>query len=98
VKRSIRYGIEQGVLKDDPLRGMRKDRPLRRERLIDAAERKLIFDSVHDRAFREFLFALQESGTRPGEVRKRRVNTSTSIRAYGFSDNTKRCGQPGARA
>lgn len=70
VKRAINFCLVQGVLKEDPLKGLRKDRPLRRERLLEPEERKEIFAAINDREFREFLFALQETGARPGEIRK----------------------------
>jgi integrase len=88
VKRAIHYAIAQGVLKDDPLCGLKKDRPLRRERLLTPAERKQIFDAIPDQPFREFLFALQESGARPGEVRRvTRAHVNLDAGVWVFHDH-----------
>src|SRR5437868_1359411 len=68
--------------------GLKQDRPLRRERLLHAGERKFIFESIPDPAFRQYLFALQESGARPGEVRKlSREHVNLQIGAWVFQQH-----------
>jgi integrase len=70
VKRAFNHALDQGLLKDNPFQRLRKDQPLRRERIVEPGEREKIFGAIRDRAFREFLFAITETGARPGEVRK----------------------------
>ena len=97
VKRAIHYGVEQGVLKEDPLAGLKKDRPLRRERLLDAGERKLIFESIPDLAFRQYLFALQESGLGRAKSASSPASTSTSKSVRGCSSSTRPRARPAGR-
>lgn len=82
VKRAFHYAIDQGLLKENPLAALKKDQPLRRERLVEDAERKQIFAAIRDREFREFLFAMQETGARPKEIRtltRERVDLSAGV-------------------
>ncbi len=69
VKRAFNYAEAEGLIAASPLRGLKKPKGRARERVLDAAERKAIFDAVADREFKWFLFAMQETGCRPGEVR-----------------------------
>ena len=49
---------------------MRKPPAVRRERILTAAERADLFAAIKDKEFKDFVFALQETGCRPGEIRK----------------------------
>jgi integrase len=97
VKRAIHYAIAQGVLADDPLKALKKDRPLRRERIVTDEERTLIYRAVKDQSFQEFLFALQESGARPGVVRRvsrEHVNLGAGVWVFGEHKTKGATGRP----
>jgi integrase len=70
VKRGLNWCVEQGVLTRNPLRDMKKPRERRRERILSAEERQAIVAAVKDKAFLRFLYALGQTGARPGEIRK----------------------------
>jgi integrase len=72
VKRAFAFAVEQGLLREEHngVRRVKKPSPNRRERLLTPEERSGILAGVKDRPFREFVFAMQESGCRPGEIRK----------------------------
>ena len=48
---------------------MKKPRERRREKIITAEERQRIVAAVKDEAFTRFLYALGQTGARPGEIR-----------------------------
>jgi integrase len=57
-----------GHLEADPLAGMARPTPRRREAILTDEQVGAILAAVRDRAFRDFLTALRETGARPGEV------------------------------
>ncbi len=69
VKRAFNWSEAEGVLKSNPLKGVKKPPQPGRSRIVSEAEKKEILAAIKDRQFREFVFAMQESGARPGEVR-----------------------------
>ncbi len=69
VKRALNWCVEQGVLTRNPLRDMKKPRERRREKILTAEERQRIVAAVKDKAFTRFLYALGQTGARPGEIR-----------------------------
>ena len=60
---------EQGLIVTDPFAEVSVPKGGRRERILTEAERKEILVAIRDREFREFVFAMQSTGCRPGEVR-----------------------------
>src|SRR5262245_2107039 len=70
VKRAFNWADEQGVLRPNPLKGLRKGPPKRRERTLTPEEREQILRAGRGRPFKEFLQAMQETGCRPSEVAK----------------------------
>lgn len=69
IKRAFAWAQAEGLLKENPLRSLKKPPVSRRERALTHAERAAIFASYPSwDPFRDFLVALQESGARPGEV------------------------------
>lgn len=70
VKRAFNYAEAEGVIAASPLRKVAKPRPKARDRVLSAGEREEILAAIKDREFRWFVFAMQETGCRPGEVRK----------------------------
>ncbi len=70
VKRAYNWAEAEGVLTGNPLKRVKKPAPVRRERVLTPEERTRVFAAILDQEFRDFVFALQETGCRPGEVRK----------------------------
>ncbi len=68
VKRAFAWAVAQGLLAKSPFPGVKVGRANRREHLLSKEDRERILAAVPDRAFREFLTALQETGCRPSEV------------------------------
>ncbi len=70
VKRAFNWATGEGILKENPLRGMKKPQANRRERILTAEEWEELFAAVLDQEFKDFLTAMRETGCRPGEVRR----------------------------
>jgi integrase len=69
VKRVYHWGVAEGYLDFTPLAGQRKPPGERREVILSQEQRSIIFATVKDRRFRDFLLLIQETGARPQEVR-----------------------------
>lgn len=74
VKRAFAWGKAEGLIADDPIAHIKNPAITRRERVISPEERKQILDAIKDKAFRNFLTALLDTGCRPSEVA--RVNSA----------------------
>jgi integrase len=70
VKRAFNWAAAEGLLPQNPVRTVKKPPPARRERILTPEEWAEMFAAVVDQEFRDFLFAMRETGCRPGEVRK----------------------------
>ncbi|MBI1902910.1 MAG: site-specific integrase [Planctomycetes bacterium] len=68
VKRALNWAASEGLIRDNPIRAVRKPPPNRRERILTPDECAAIDKIVRDDAFKNFLFALRQTGCRPGEV------------------------------
>jgi integrase/recombinase XerC len=69
VKRAFNYAYGEGKIEANPLRTVKKPPPRARERFLTREERQKIFDNYPEGdCFRDFLFALEQTGCRPGEV------------------------------
>ena len=68
VQRTCNWAISQGLIANNPFRGIKKPGSKQRTRILTKDERKAIMETVRDESFRDFLFALQETGCRPSEV------------------------------
>jgi integrase len=69
VKRAFTWAADEGLIEANPVKKLRKPPPTSRDRILTPEERWRI--AANYRAgdpFRDFLFALQETGARPGEV------------------------------
>jgi integrase len=68
-----------------------------RDRILTPEERKEILAAIRDQPFREFVFAMMETGARPGEVRKvtaAHVNLDLGIWVFKEHKTAKRTGKP----
>jgi integrase len=70
VKRAYNWAESEGLLNHNPMKRVKKPAPVRRDRILTPGERAEILAAIKDQEFRDFVFALQETGCRPGEVRK----------------------------
>ena len=70
VKRTFNWAEAEGVIASNPIRKVKKPTQKARSRIVAPAERKEILGAIKDGQFRQFVFAMQETGARPGEVRK----------------------------
>jgi integrase len=69
VKRAFNYAYTEGKIDANPLRTVKKPPAKARDRFLTREERHQIFDNYPaGDCFRDFLFALEQTGCRPGEV------------------------------
>ncbi len=66
LKRAYNWCEEQELIPTNPIKKVKKPKAVRRERILTAEERMDVFQAIRDREFRDFVFALQETGCRPG--------------------------------
>lgn len=69
VKRALNWCVEQGVLGKNPVAKMKKPKERRREVTLTDEQRRAIVAAVKDEAFLHYLYALGQTGARPGEIR-----------------------------
>ncbi|HLJ96864.1 MAG TPA: tyrosine-type recombinase/integrase [Gemmataceae bacterium] len=68
VKAAINYCVKQGHIEKNPIAHMQKPSCAVRERIMTPEEQNILFASVRDKRFKDFLLALHESGARPSEI------------------------------
>jgi integrase len=69
VKRAFNWAADEGLITSSPVKKMQKPSATARDRVLTPEERQQIFSNYPEGdSFREFLFALQETGARPGEI------------------------------
>ena len=67
--RYFSWAVEQGILPKNPLAGMKRAKPMPRQRAITDGEYLAMLRAT-DSDFRRLLFALRQTGARPGELRE----------------------------
>lgn len=68
IKRAFNWATDEGLLERNPIKKVKKPPVLRRESVLAPEEQRAIRAATEDGAFGDFLFALLETGCRPGEV------------------------------
>jgi integrase len=69
IKRAFNWAVEQEILASSPIKKIKKPKMRARERFVTPEERQKIFDNYREGdCFRDFLFALNNTACRPGEV------------------------------
>lgn len=68
VKRTFEWARKEGLVAKNPFADVVVGKTGKRSRVLTKAERNEIVSAIGDRRFREFVFALQETGCRPCEV------------------------------
>ncbi|HTI50207.1 MAG TPA: hypothetical protein VL475_04625, partial [Planctomycetaceae bacterium] len=69
VKRAFLWAVSEGHLERSPVANVKKPPAKSREVVLTAKQRRLIFATATDAAFRDVLNLIQETGARPQEVR-----------------------------
>lgn len=69
VKRAFNWAVDEGLLGDSPVKKLKKPPMPARDRFLTVQERGKIVDNYrHNDPFRDFLFAMEQTGCRPGEL------------------------------
>jgi integrase len=68
LKRVLNWATDEGLIPANPLKNVKKPTVKHRERILVPAEQKVIAEAPRDEAFKQFLFALEQTGCRPGEL------------------------------
>jgi integrase len=68
IKRLFNWAVEQKLLEANPLKSMKRPPRRRRNRTLAPQERDFLLEHIPDEQFRDYFFALLETGCRPGEV------------------------------
>jgi integrase len=69
VKRAFNWAVDEGLIPVSPVKSVKKPPQRARERFLTQEERQQIFDNYPEGdCFCDFLFALEQTGCRPGEV------------------------------
>src|SRR5438128_1432041 len=70
VKRVFNWADAEGVLQPNPIKNVKKPAQRHRDRVLSLQERIDILQAIKDQSFRDLVFAMMETGARPGEVRR----------------------------
>jgi integrase len=62
------WGVENRLMAENLLKTVKRPPKRKRQRILEAREREFISEAVKGAAFRDFVFAMLETGCRPGEV------------------------------
>ena len=97
IKRAFNWADAEGLLQPNPIKAVKKPPQRHRDRVLTPEERQEILAAIKDQAFREFVFAMKETGCRPGEVRKvtaAHVNLELGVWVFKEHKTAKRTGKP----
>jgi|SRR5579884_4107632 len=97
VKRCFNWAVDEGVLPFSPVKKVRKPPAGRRDRVLTDAERREILSAIKDQPFRDFVFAMQQTGCRPSEVARvssEHVNLELGLWVFGEHKTRKKTGRP----
>ena len=97
IKRAFNWAEGEGLLALNPLRKVKKPPQTFRERVFSREERQEVVAKIRDQAFRDFVFAMQETGCRPSEVsRVTAANVNLELGVWVFADHktVKKTGKP----
>jgi integrase len=97
LKRAFNWAEGQGYITANPIRGVKKPRGGKRQRVLTADERRQILEAIPDEPFRQFVFAMQETGCRPGEVAAvtaAQVDLTLGVWTFGDHKTAHQTGKP----
>ena len=96
LKRAFNWAEGEGLIRGNPFRGLKKPPARRRDRLLTPEERTEILAAIKDRQFREFVYAMQETGCRPSEVARvsvEHVNLPAGVWVFRDHKTSKKTGR-----
>src|SRR5262245_34714684 len=70
VKRVFNWAVDEGYLDNSPIKRLKKPPVNRRDVVLGPEQQKAIYAAARGQCFKDFVFAMQETGCRPGEVAK----------------------------
>jgi integrase/recombinase XerD len=97
VKRAFNWADAEGVLSPNPIKRVKKPAARRRDRILSKEERLEILSAIKDHQFRDFFFALTETGARPSEVGRvtaENVNLELGVWAFSKHKTAEKTGKP----
>jgi integrase len=97
IKRAFNWAEASGLLASNPLRKVKKPPQTFRERVFSREERQEVMAAIRDRAFRDFVFAMQETGCRPSEVSRvtaTHVNLELGVWVFADHKTVQKTGKP----
>jgi integrase len=96
VKRMFNWAVnDASLLAESPLKSVKKPPKQRRNRVLTAEERDYLYGLIRDEQFRQFVFAMLDTGCRPSEVMKVTAqNVSRDCTRWTFEEH-KTDGQTG---
>ena len=68
VKRAFNWATDEGRIPQNPVKKVQKPPVLRRNTILAQSEQKAVYDASKGQCFKDFVFAMEETGCRPGEV------------------------------
>lgn len=68
IKRALNWSVDEGFLSVNPLKQVKKPPAKRREKVLTSQEQQTVSSTARDDAFRDLVFALEQTGCRPGEI------------------------------
>lgn len=88
LKRAFNWAEAEGVIAVNPIKNVKKPLQRHRDRILTPEERIAIQEAIRDEPFRQFVFAMQETGARPGEVRRVTAdNVNLELGIWFFTDH-----------
>src|SRR5262249_49802377 len=66
IRRLFNWAVKRKLIPENPILSVEKPRNRRRNRIMKPDERELVYKLIRDEQFREFVFAMLETGCRPG--------------------------------
>jgi integrase/recombinase XerD len=96
VKRMFNWAVsDAGLLTENPLKAVKKPPKKRRNRVLTPEERDYVYGTIRDEHFRQFVFAMLDTGCRPSEVlRVTAANVSRDCARWTFGEHkTDRTGE-----
>lgn len=97
VKRAFAWAMKQKLIPADPFAEVAVPKGGRRERVLTPDERRQILAAIKDRQFRDLVFAMQETGCRPGEVARveaAHVNLEVGVWVLPEHKTARKTGKP----
>jgi integrase len=68
VKRLFNWAVDQKLIPENPLKAVKKPAKKRRNRVLAPEEREYVYGLIRDEQFRDFVFAMLDTGCRPSEI------------------------------